>query len=172
MVIFHFYPHVQTNPLFGGSLPSGLLIPHPKMENLDSNDSAPQKDAEHVFVQLVQEYVPHNSQVSNLSMAGGCYVPMSQVSAPKNGWLSRFSPRPAMSIPGLSKTIEKRTSEKNTVCPSPLNMNMSTCSSDITSNMSLKSGHVTVIQSFLLNIPQATLPSPPAPRNAREKPWT
>ena len=33
----------------------------------------------------------HNSQVSNLSMAGGCYVPMSQVSAPKNGWLSRLS---------------------------------------------------------------------------------
>ena len=60
MVIFHFYPHVQmlqTNPLFGGSLPSGLVISDPKMENLDSNDRAPQKDAEHVLFQLVQEYV-------------------------------------------------------------------------------------------------------------------
>ena len=91
MVIFHVYPHVQTNPLIWWVSPIWTNDTPPKNGKPRLKRQGSPKRCGTCSFQLVQEYVPHNSQVSNLSMVGGCYVPMSQVSAPKNGWLSRLS---------------------------------------------------------------------------------
>lgn len=184
MVIFHVYPHVQTNPLIWWVSPIWTNDTPPKNGKPRLKRQGSPKRCGTCSFQLVQEYVPHNSQVSNLSMVGGCYVPMSQVSAPKNGWLSRLSSfvevswvrnfhpdRPCLYL-GFQKPSKTGLQKKHYSMSKPIEHEHVHMFEWYHFKHVLHSGHVTVIQSFLLNIPQATLPLPPAPRNAREKPWT